>query len=275
MNILTLVADSCRYDSIARAKADCINEYFVVKRGWAQATFTLPAHAAMFAGFYPSTQDQSPLYDRLDTTLFRWFYSKKRKHLIPLADNTSVPRALSDAGWNTVCTGGVGWFSNYNSILPDGFRHFSYQFCPKLAILNTINELGRKDPFYAVLNFGVTHRPYFCPFTETMPYLRPPLSGHHDSGYDGELHYRQIRCVEYLSECLPHLMNWLCKLSEPTLVCFCADHGECFGEDGYFGHGFYHPKVMEVPVAWTLFVDGKAHPITKQTISLVERCLNG
>ena len=31
------------------------------------------------------------------------------------------------------------------------------------------------------------------------------------------------------------------------------DHGELFGEDGYFGHGpIQHPKVLEVP-----FVEGK------------------
>jgi hypothetical protein len=33
-----------------------------------------------------------------------------------------------------------------------------------------------------------------------------------------------------------------------------ADHGELFGEDGYFGHGpIQHPKVLEVP-----FVEGLA-----------------
>jgi hypothetical protein len=28
----------------------------------------------------------------------------------------------------------------------------------------------------------------------------------------------------------------------------CADHGECFGEEGFYGHSFYHPKVFEVPM---------------------------
>ncbi len=32
-----------------------------------------------------------------------------------------------------------------------------------------------------------------------------------------------------------------------------ADHGECFGEDGYFGHGpIMHRKCFEVP-----YVEGK------------------
>jgi glucan phosphoethanolaminetransferase (alkaline phosphatase superfamily) len=27
-----------------------------------------------------------------------------------------------------------------------------------------------------------------------------------------------------------------------------ADHGECFGEDGLWGHAIYHPKIMHVPL---------------------------
>jgi glucan phosphoethanolaminetransferase (alkaline phosphatase superfamily) len=27
-----------------------------------------------------------------------------------------------------------------------------------------------------------------------------------------------------------------------------ADHGECLGEQGLYGHAFHHEKVMEVPL---------------------------
>jgi glucan phosphoethanolaminetransferase (alkaline phosphatase superfamily) len=38
-----------------------------------------------------------------------------------------------------------------------------------------------------------------------------------------------------------------------TYITITADHGELFGEDGYFGHGpVQHKKVLEVP-----FVEGK------------------
>jgi len=38
-----------------------------------------------------------------------------------------------------------------------------------------------------------------------------------------------------------------------TYVTITADHGELFGEEGYFGHGpIQHKKVLEVP-----FVEGK------------------
>jgi arylsulfatase A-like enzyme len=34
-----------------------------------------------------------------------------------------------------------------------------------------------------------------------------------------------------------------------TVVVLTADHGDCFGEDGYWGHGVHHPLVYEVPLA--------------------------
>jgi len=43
-------------------------------------------------------------------------------------------------------------------------------------------------------------------------------------------------------------MKFLSQLQRGTIVVICADHGECFGEDGLHGHGFYHLKVIEVPL---------------------------
>ena len=38
-----------------------------------------------------------------------------------------------------------------------------------------------------------------------------------------------------------------------TWITVTADHGELFGEGGYFGHGpFAHPKLLEVP-----FLEGR------------------
>jgi arylsulfatase A-like enzyme len=40
---------------------------------------------------------------------------------------------------------------------------------------------------------------------------------------------------------------------ENTYITITADHGELFGEEGFFGHGpIMHEKVFEVP-----FVEGK------------------
>jgi arylsulfatase A-like enzyme len=64
-----------------------------------------------------------------------------------------------------------------------------------------------------------------------------------------ELHERQIAVLEYLDGVLERL---LAKLPANTWLVVTSDHGELFGEEGYFGHGpVAHDKVLEVP-----FVEG-------------------
>jgi arylsulfatase A-like enzyme len=56
--------------------------------------------------------------------------------------------------------------------------------------------------------------------------------------------------VKYLDTVVEELFD---LLPENTYVTITSDHGELFGEDGYFGHGpIVHEKVLEVP-----FIEGK------------------
>jgi membrane-anchored protein YejM (alkaline phosphatase superfamily) len=66
-----------------------------------------------------------------------------------------------------------------------------------------------------------------------------------------ELHERQVVALRYLdSQVFPALLN---KLPANTWLIVTSDHGELFGEDGYFGHGpIAHKKVLEVP-----FLEGR------------------
>ena len=61
-----------------------------------------------------------------------------------------------------------------------------------------------------------------------------------------ELRARQINTVKYLDEVVfPKLYDIVPK---NTFITVTADHGELFGESGYFGHGpIMHEKVFEVP----------------------------
>jgi arylsulfatase A-like enzyme len=55
--------------------------------------------------------------------------------------------------------------------------------------------------------------------------------------------------LEYLDGVLERLLS---KLPPNTWLVVTSDHGELFGEEGYFGHGpIAHDKVLEVP-----FVEG-------------------
>jgi len=65
-----------------------------------------------------------------------------------------------------------------------------------------------------------------------------------------ELRRRQIEAVVYLDRVMADLFA---LVPDNTYITITADHGELFGERGYFGHGpINHPKVFEVP-----FVEGR------------------
>jgi len=120
-----------------------------------------------------------------------------------------------------------------------------------------------------ILNVGETHYPYALPGESQDEW--PRIHGVHgvfkhldDRVVGGklkkqrffnqakmeELRQRQIAAVKYLDRVVEELFDLVPK---NTYITITADHGELFGEDGYFGHGpIQHPKVLEVP-----FVEGK------------------
>jgi arylsulfatase A-like enzyme len=126
-------------------------------------------------------------------------------------------------------------------------------------------------PSFYILNVGETHYPYALP--DEPPENWPRISGVHgvfkhlddhivggklkrstEKFFDAqklrELQDRQVRAVKYLDQVIEELFD---RVPENTYITITADHGELFGEDGYFGHGpIQHDKVFEVP-----FVEGK------------------
>ena len=161
---------------------------------------------------------------------------------------------------------------NPKTILNHGFD--SYQLMAKhndmRAMLSQMTFSEDKPSFY-ILNVGETHYPYALP--DEPPEEWPRISGVHgvfkhldDHVVGGklvkskerffnqkvldELRQRQIRTVKYLDRVVEELFDLVPK---DTYITITADHGELFGEDGYFGHGpIQHDKVFEVP-----FVEGK------------------
>ena len=64
------------------------------------------------------------------------------------------------------------------------------------------------------------------------------------------LRQRQVDAVKYLDTVVEELFD---IVPRNTYITITSDHGELFGEEGYFGHGpIHHEKVFEVP-----FVEGK------------------
>ena len=118
-----------------------------------------------------------------------------------------------------------------------------------------------------MLNVGETHYPYALPGEDPSEW--PKISGVHgvfkhlddqlgaadeapeffDDDQLKRLRERQIRAASYTDELLAKLYD---IVPPRTWIIVTADHGELFGEGGYFGHGpIAHDKVHEVP-----FVEG-------------------
>ena len=262
-NSLIIVADSCRYDTFIAAKALNIRKHFEVVSAGAMGTFTYPAHMSMFQGFFPSAKDGGLIYDRFTMSIYRWFYRSKRSSIAEVSGNGSIPLVLRQQGHRTVAVGGVGWF-NKRTPMSLGFDHFIYKPDAVMATSSFLNHID-KEPFYGLLNYSTTHRPYKVP--DSDGFLLSPKSGtSHKPGFNKLLWEKQVACLDYIDNCLSRVFDWLKTLKLPTIVCFCADHGDCFGEDGCYGHGFYHPFVMEVPLGWSIFNNGECRKISKSSL---------
>ena len=61
------------------------------------------------------------------------------------------------------------------------------------------------------------------------------------------MHESQIKAVNLIDKRISYLLDMLKK---PIFLLVVSDHGELFGEDGFFGHGpFFHRLLFEVPLA--------------------------
>jgi arylsulfatase A-like enzyme len=134
------------------------------------------------------------------------------------------------------------------------------------AMLDRMKFDSDRPRFY-LLNVGETHYPYATPDEDPDEWPRIPglhgmvrrLDETADAGGESlpffsqeeldHLRQRQVRALTYLDGVFEKLFDILPK---NTWVIVTSDHGELFGEDGYFGHGpIAHDKVFEVP-----FVEG-------------------
>ncbi len=264
MNIVFVVFDSCRYDSLVEARTPVLDSYGPIYKAWSPATYTLPSHVSFFTGIFPLVNEPIPYLNRFEKQLITMRRAgeasdkARGKHTIELgASNNDMVHALSEAGYYTVGSGAASWFNK--KVLTDGFQHFNYfhaMSCEEQCnfLLGKLQSNARKKPFFAFLNLLETHTPYMHYGSDRKDYAMqardfmewPPKPDEEKRSTKGrQLQQAQVSAAEHLDKCMG---EFLTKLPANTFVILTADHGECFGEDGYWGHGIYHPKVMEVPM---------------------------
>jgi hypothetical protein len=271
-NLVILTYDSCRHDSAIRARAPNLARLGPIERRYAYASWTAPAHLTYLMGLVPHRspphvyasevykQDFARWAERLDIPDLRF------ETFLP---QLSLPAMLRRHGYRTLARVSMPVLNPF-TILNSGFD--DYRLMPDhndFAGIVADIEFSRDQPSFHFCNLGETHYPYMLEGS-ALPHISGlhgvakalaaggdagaairgsdmPAEAFFASGVMKDLHAQQIACVEYLDGLLGALFD---KAPSDTWFMIMGDHGEAFGEGGYFGHGpVMHEKVFEIPFA--------------------------
>ncbi|QZP38250.1 sulfatase [Halobaculum magnesiiphilum] len=152
--------------------------------------------------------------------------------------------------------------------------------------LNWVDSLEEGQPFFLWNHYMDTHGPYEPPGEYATLYADDGLSGRDAQSlyqraidepesiteeerqllidlYDGEIRYNDMRIGQFLEALRER------ELLEESLLIVTADHGDAFGEHGYYEHPRYlHDEITHVP----LFVrpPGGAGRVVKEPVSTLD-----
>lgn len=270
-NLVIVVLDSCRYDTFVKAKPKLMGRLGEIEKRYSYASWTSPSHYNLLTGLLPHKSPQKIFaseYYREDLGRFgdRLGAELSWEELLPAL---WLPGFLK---W------GLGYKTSARVSLPvlnpaTGMnRDFdSYELMKNhqdfAGMVGSLRFYVDRPSFH-LLNLGETHYPYTFPGQSEAE--RPHLSGVHgvvkqlrggglmkdkeapawfDDAMMKQLKADQVAAVGYVDGLFEQLYD---LVPENTWIVVTSDHGELFGERGYFGHGpIQHDKVFEVP-----FVEG-------------------
>lgn len=277
-NYIIVILDSCRFDAFQKARPKTIMRLGELERRWSYASWTAPSHYNLLMGLLPHHSPQQVYasdYYKKDFLNYQ-----KRLGVDDIQFKNMVPQLFLPSylkhrlGFRTNALVSMPVL-NPQTLLNKDFDH--YQLMDKhndMAAMIDVMEFPEDRPSFYLLNTGETHYPYALP-TETendwpkihgvngvFKHLDDQVVGgklvdeddEPDDFFDqpklDELRQRQIDTIGYLDTVFERLFDTVPK---NTFITVTSDHGELFGEEGYFGHGpIAHEKVFEVP-----FLEGK------------------
>ncbi len=274
-NYILVIFDSCRYDSFVKARPKTMKRLGKVEKRWSYASWTSPSHFNFLTGLMPHRSPKhifASEYYKKDFLQFNERLGQENIEFKSLLPKLYLPSFLRDSlGYRTHAMVSLPVL-NPATVLNNGFD--SYKLMDKhndmRAMVRQL-KFSEERPSFHMLNVGETHYPYALP--HEPPDQWPRISGVHgvfkhlddevvggkllarrDKFFDkvklDALRLRQIDAVKYLDRVVEELFD---TVPGNTYITITADHGELFGEDGFFGHGpIHHDKVFEVP-----FVEGK------------------
>lgn len=276
-NYIIVILDSCRFDSFMAANPRTMLKIGPVELRYSYASWTAPSHYNLLMGLLPHSSPPHVFaseYYKKDFIKFNERFGISKFEFKSLIPQLYLPPFLRDKlGYHTEAMVSLPVL-NEKTPLAVGFDR--YQLMEKHNDMNAMLDqmtFSADQPSFFLLNVGETHYPYALP--DEPENLWPRISGVHgifkhlDDHIVGgklvesddalkffemeqlkELQQRQIHAVQYLDQVFERLLD---MVPRNTFITVTSDHGELFGEEGYFGHGpIMHEKVFQVP-----FLEGK------------------
>lgn len=283
-SVAVIVLDTLRYDAFSDAFDWLDGIRF--SRAYSTAHWTIPAHASLFTGRYPSelgVHGRAPTLDCPDRTLAEAFNQADRSTQC-LTANTQLTQyegwdrgfdsfdgpanlARSDDGifdWEAHIAGTEPGFERVASGIwgcltgdCDAIRSLRYGYrlhrTPKWdggagAILRRLRRSPMQDVDFLMVNIMETHTPYHPPpgGTEPVSVLIADALAE-DVSNPEEIKSAYQVSVEYLSDVYRDIVRELAEDFEYVVTL--SDHGEYLGEHGLWNHSVgLHPELIHIPL---------------------------
>jgi len=277
-NFVIVILDSCRYDSFMEAAPKIIPKLSggKVEKRYTYASWTAPSHYNLLTGLLPHTSPENVYaseYYKEDFYNFNDRLGGANIDFASMVPGLWMPEFLRNKlGYKTCARVSLPVLNPKTGInrMFDSFQLMD-SHNDMAAMLPTMDFTDERPSFY-LLNVGETHYPYAKPEEDSS--MWPRISGVNgvfkkmgdqidkdnpsfkeefqffDQEKLDQLKERQVDTVRYLDGVFEKLYDMVPK---NTHIIVTADHGELFGESGYFGHGpIMHEKCFEVP-----YLEGK------------------
>lgn len=247
LNIVLITLDTTRadhlpcygYSGVKTPHLDSLaRQGIVFEQCTASSPLTLPSHASMMTGMYPT------------------FHSVRINGNTALSDEqTTIAEVLSGQGYQ--CGAFIAAFVlDGRWGLKQGFQHYDDKFDLrkyKHIDLGAVQRPGNQvmdaalawleeqkgNPFFAWIHLYDPHSPYEPPEPYYSEYSHQGLSGL----YDGE--------IAFMDEQIGRCVSWLEKngLNKNTVIILIGDHGEGLGSHGEGTHGYFiYEYAVHVPL---------------------------
>ena len=270
---MVVVLDSCRFDSVVAARPAALEKLGELERRYSFASWTAPAHYNLLMGVLPHTGPRgvyaSQAYSR---SVGRWAarLGVEDMSALDLLPRMWLPSFLRERlGFMTRAMVSMPVLNPHTPLAVDFDSYVQMPRHNDLAAMIDALHFDDHRPTFWLLNVGETHYPYapayepegdwprihglhgvFRRIASGQPVHADEAPAFFDASRMAALQRRQVEVVRHLDALLDRLFA---SVPPGTTVIVTADHGELFGEEGYFGHGpILHDKVLEVP-----FVEGR------------------